>query len=92
MAPIAMASFPLTNIFSVSVRVTLPPHTNCNIRANLTTEGTPRASLVIIPNHKEVSLTVNLLSNPNQFFGARDRTKSTTLTAFAINFNLRHIR
>jgi len=43
-----------------------------------------------IPNHKEVSLSVDLLSNPDQVLGAGDRTDPTPFTSLFVNLNLGH--
>jgi len=46
---------------------------------------------MIITNHKEISLTVNFLSDPDQLLGTRDRAEPTTLATLTINFNLCHV-
>jgi hypothetical protein len=86
----AMASFPFTNNLSVFCSPTLPPNSYRHIRTDLSTEGATRAGLIAIPDHKEVSLSVDLLSNPDQVLGARDRAEPTTLTSLFINLNFGH--
>jgi hypothetical protein len=86
----AMASFPFTNNFSIFCSPTLPPNPYRHIRTDLSTEGATRAGLIAIPDHKEVSLSVDLLSNPDQVLGTRDRAEPTTLTSLFINLNLGH--
>jgi hypothetical protein len=49
------------------------PNSNGYIWADLSTNGTTGTSLLIIPDHKEVSLTVDLFSYPNHVLGAGDR-------------------
>jgi hypothetical protein len=85
-----MASFPFTNNFSIFCSPTLPPNSYRHIRTDLSTESATRAGLIAIPDHKEVSLSVDLLSNPDQVLGTRDRAEPTTLTSLFINLNLGH--
>jgi hypothetical protein len=86
----AMASFPFTNTFSIFFSTTLPPNSYRHIWTDLSTEGATRAGIIAIPDHKEVSLSVDLLSSPDQVLGARDRAEPTALTSLFINFNLGH--
>jgi hypothetical protein len=68
----------------------LPPHPDGYVRAHLSTKGTTRAGLFVVPAGEEKSQTIHLLSNPNQLLGAGDRAKSAAFASFAINFNLSH--
>src|SRR4030067_1987673 len=55
MAPMAIASFPLTSILSEVVLLTLPPYTNGHIRTNLSADGATRACFILIPPHQKNS-------------------------------------
>jgi hypothetical protein len=89
MAAMAIASFPFASIFSEPSM--LPPHPYGHVRADLSTDGAPGAfAVTITPTGEEISLSVNLFSNPNQLLRTGDRAKTATLTAFSINLNLRH--
>ena len=90
MAAMAMASFPFTNNFSGCCSPTLSPNSNGYIRADLSTDGATRACIIILTNDKEISLAINLLSNPNQLFGTGDRTEPASLASLSINFYLGH--
>src|SRR3972149_5445560 len=73
-----------------SLSPSLPPNPNRYIRADFSTDGTARTGFILLPDDKEISLAVDLLSHPNQFFGTRDRAEATTLTSLSIDFNLGH--
>jgi hypothetical protein len=45
---------------------------------------------MITPAGEEISLTIDLISDPNQFLGAGNGTEPTPLTSLTINFNLCH--
>jgi hypothetical protein len=86
----AMASFPLTKIFSVFWLSTFPPDSNGYIRADLSADRASSAGFMITPAGEEISLTIDLISDPNQFLGAGNGTEPTPLTSLTINFNLCH--
>jgi hypothetical protein len=90
MAAMAMASFPFTNNFSGCCSPTLSPNSNGYIRADFSTHGAACACIIILTNDKEISLAINLLSNPNQLFGTGDRTEPASLASLSINFYLGH--
>jgi hypothetical protein len=115
MAAMAIASFPLTNIFSEcgSIKLQafptrllslmtlsrcltiprpslLPPHSDGDIRTDLSAKSTARAFLRCLPNDMKISLAINLLSNPDQTFRTGNRAEPAPLTALLINFNLAH--
>jgi hypothetical protein len=90
MAAMAMASFPFTNNVSGCCSPTLSPNSDSDIRTDFSTDGTAGTYLIVFPNHKEVSLPVDLFAHPNQFLRARDRAEPATLTTLSINFDFRH--
>ena len=63
---------------------------NGYIRAHFPAHGAACACVIIITNYKEISLAINLLSNPNQLFGTGDRTEPASLTTLSIDFYLGH--
>ena len=70
--------------------MTLPPDSNCDIRTDFSTDCATGTSPVVFPNNKEVSLPVDLFSQPDQFLRARDRAEPATLTTLPINFDFGH--
>jgi len=68
----------------------LPPDSNSDIRTDLSTDCATGTYLIVFPDHKEVSLPVDLFSHPNQFLRARDRAEPATLTTLSINFDFGH--
>jgi hypothetical protein len=68
---------------------TIPPDLNGYIRTDLSADGTTCAGAIIIPDHIEIPLTVDLFSDPDLLLRARDGAETTTLTTLFINFNFR---
>ena len=73
-----------SSIFSI------PPHSNGDIRANLSAKSAAGACLRCLPDDVKISLAINLVSNPDQTLGTGDRTESASLAPLLINFNLAH--
>jgi len=66
------------------------PYLDGYIRADLSADRTARAGAVVVPDDIEVSLTVDLLSDPDLFLWARDSAECAPLTTFFVNFDFRH--
>jgi hypothetical protein len=67
----------------------VPPDLNGYIRTDLSTDCTACAGAIIIPDHIEVSLTVDFLSDPDLLLRAGDSAETTSLTSLFVDFNFR---
>ena len=88
-----MASFPLDNIFSVSVIVlssTSLPYHDGYVRADLPAERAPSAGLFSFPGCIKISLAVNLFSDFEKLLRTGDRAEPTPLASLPVNFDLGH--
>jgi len=90
MAAMAMASFPLANIFSGFRFSTISPYPDGDIRADLPANSAPRALAIRIPNDVKIPLTVNFFPKLHQSLRTGNRTESASFASLSVNFNLGH--
>lgn len=63
------------------------PYLDGNIRTDLCADRTARAGAVIVPDHKKISLAIDLLSDPDRFLRAGDGAEGTPFASFFINLD-----
>jgi hypothetical protein len=68
----------------------LLPYHDRNIRADLSTKGTPGAGFLTLPEGIKIPLPVHLFANSDQFLWTRDCTETTPLAPVWVNFNPGH--
>jgi hypothetical protein len=63
------------------------PDPNGYIRTNLSANGATGAGTIVVPDYKEIALTVDFLSDPDQLLRTGNGAKTTSFTTLTINFN-----